>query len=193
MSQTGWERLKSSIARLLKEYHQHHPLRLGMPREELRNRLGISPAVFPQMLPALAEEGVLVEAGALVRSPDHQVRLTPDQERAAKAYVEALKAEPFSPPTDRPIDARLLVALADQGRVVRVSDTVVLAARAYAEMVERVVGRLRGQGKITVGDVRDMFGTSRKYALALLEHLDQQRITRRVGDERVLLREPESH
>jgi selenocysteine-specific elongation factor len=53
-------------------------------------------------------------------------------------------------------------------------------------MVERVVGHIRERGKITVGEVRDMFRTSRKYALALLEYLDQQHITRRVGDERVL-------
>ncbi|MCI0888410.1 MAG: SelB C-terminal domain-containing protein, partial [Chloroflexi bacterium] len=52
---------------------------------------------------------------------------------------------------------------------------------------KRVTDHLRQHGKVTVAEVRDMFGTSRKYALAVLEHLDEEHVTRRVGDERVLL------
>jgi selenocysteine-specific elongation factor len=63
---------------------------------------------------------------------------------------------------------------------------VAFAAGAYNQMVERITEHLRAQGKITVAEVRDLFGNSRKYALALMEHLDQQRVTRRIGDERVL-------
>ena len=58
------------------------------------------------------------------------------------------------------------------------------------EMRERILAHLREHGAITVEDVRDAFGTSRKYALPLLEHLDQQHITGRQGDQRVLLRDP---
>jgi selenocysteine-specific elongation factor len=71
---------------------------------------------------------------------------------------------------------------------VKAAEGVVFSARAYGEMAERIVAHLKERGKITVADVRDMFGTSRKYALPLMEHLDQQHITRRVGDERVLVR-----
>jgi selenocysteine-specific elongation factor len=63
---------------------------------------------------------------------------------------------------------------------------VVFTAAAYRQMEERVVAHLRAEGSITVAEVRDLFGTSRKYALALVEYLDQSRITRRVGDVRVL-------
>jgi selenocysteine-specific elongation factor len=63
---------------------------------------------------------------------------------------------------------------------------VVLLPETYADMVARVTEHLRGKGKITVAEVRDLFQTSRKYALALMEHLDTAGVTRRVGDERVL-------
>ena len=56
----------------------------------------------------------------------------------------------------------------------------------YKRQVERVIARLRREGRITVAQVRDMFATSRKYALALMEHLDKRKVTERVGDERVL-------
>jgi selenocysteine-specific elongation factor len=76
--------------------------------------------------------------------------------------------------------------LIEQRSVVQVSNNVVFAASAYDEMARCVIEHLKSRGKITVAEVRDMFRTSRKYALSLLEHLDEQRITRRVGDERVL-------
>ena len=68
----------------------------------------------------------------------------------------------------------------------KVSDAVVFDAAAYDEMVARITDYINDKGEIAVGDVRDLFGASRKYALALLDHLDKSRITRRVGDARVL-------
>ena len=61
---------------------------------------------------------------------------------------------------------------------------------AYDQMLERTVAELTARGKLTVAEFRDLFDTSRKYALAFLEHLDERRVTRRVGDERVLGRGP---
>ena len=81
--------------------------------------------------------------------------------------------------------------LTERGSVVRINESLVFTTSAYWEMVGRIVDHLKTNGTITVGDVRDTFGTSRKYALPLLEYLDQQHITRRNGDERVLLRAPD--
>ena len=62
----------------------------------------------------------------------------------------------------------------------------VFAAEAFQEMTDKVKAHLQAQGSITVADARTMFDSSRKYVLPFLEYLDQQQITRRVGDERVL-------
>ena len=84
------------------------------------------------------------------------------------------------------IEPELMEYLVGQRQLVRLADNVVFAAPAYDEMVERIVSHIRSHGKITVAEVRDLFGTSRKYAMAIMEHLDEQKVTRRVGDERVL-------
>ena len=71
----------------------------------------------------------------------------------------------------------------------KINDSIVFAAPAFQEMRDRIVDHIRAQGdqgSITVAETRTMFNTSRKYVLPLLEYLDQQQITRRVGDERVL-------
>ena len=76
--------------------------------------------------------------------------------------------------------------IAEEGSVVKVSESVVFSASAYGDMVDKIAAHINEKGQVTVADVRDLFGTSRKYALALMDYLDQQRITRRVGDVRVL-------
>jgi selenocysteine-specific elongation factor len=74
----------------------------------------------------------------------------------------------------------------EQGRLVRLSDDVVFLAETYEQMRDRIVAFLHEHPTITVAQVRDLFGASRKYALALVNYLDEKRITRRIGDERVL-------
>ena len=100
-------------------------------------------------------------------------------------FVRSLGRNPYSPPGDLVPEPDLLSLLIEQGRVVKVSDSVVFATSAYNDMVERVTAEMKARGKITLAEVRDLFQTSRKYAQAFLEHLDQRKITRRVGDERV--------
>jgi selenocysteine-specific elongation factor len=185
-SSQGWSVLKSKILAALQTYHHQHPLRRGAPNQEVRSRLGLTQPVYLRVLARLTEEGYLVEEGQHLRLPGHQVSLTPAMERQALVYLQALEKEPYAPPTDYTIDPELLGALIDQGKVVKVNESVVFAASAYQEMTDKIIARLKGQGTITVAEARSMFDTSRKYVLPLLEYLDQQRITRRVGDERVL-------
>ena len=84
------------------------------------------------------------------------------------------------------MDPELLRYLETEGTIVRVADGVHFAPEVHAQLVEKVVEALRSEGEITLAQVRDLLGTSRKYAQAFLEDLDQRRVTRRVGDARVL-------
>ncbi len=182
----GWASLAGEARAFLDSYHSRFPLRKGAPKEELRSRLRMTPEVFSGALLRLQEDGVVVEDGPMVRLPEHTRQLSSDQQREVEGYLRLLERDPYSPPRESPLDAEVLGLLVDEGQVVRVSETVVFGPSAYEEMVERVSTYITERGEITVGDVRDMLRTSRKYAMALLVHLDQQRITRRVGDARVL-------
>ena len=185
-SAQGWDILKGKVRIALQTYHNRHPLRRGAPTQEIRSRTGLSQGIYLKALARLVEEGCLAEEGQQVRLPDHQVTLTPELERQATAYLQSLEQDPYSPPTERHPDPELLGVLIDEGKVVKVNESVIFAASAYRELTEKIVAHLEAKGSITVADARTMFDTSRKYILPLLEHLDQQRITRRVGDERVL-------
>ena len=185
-SVSAWESEKGKAREVLQSYHRQYRLRRGIPREELRSRLGLSQQAFPGTLARLGAEGALEQNGAWVRLPEHQAAPSEAEQRQMEGYLKALESDPYSPPTDRTLDPELLAVLVEEGRVVKVSDSVVFAEWAYRVMVDKIVAHTREHGKITVADGRDLFSTSRKYILPLLEYLDQQHVTRRTGDERVL-------
>lgn len=184
VSGTVWRRTEDIARRTLDAYHSQHPLRSGMSKEELRTRLRLQSRAAGEALDLLLKNGAIVESGPTVRLPEHQVVLTALQEAQAKEILAGIEKDPYSPPALE-AEPDIVSVLVDQRRVVRVAEGIVFSHRAYEEMVDRIREHLKQQGKVTVGEVRDMFGTSRKYALALMEYLDQQHVTRRVGDERV--------
>jgi selenocysteine-specific elongation factor len=185
MTTNGWKRLAEKAAAIVQDYHQRFPARSGMPRAELSSRLQLG-TYSSAILQRLLDEGTIAEAGAAVRRPAHQARLTQAQQAKVNSFLQSLAKKPFAPPGDLALEPDLLNLLVEQRQVVKASDDVVFSASAYSEMVKRVTSHLKTNGRVTLAEVRDMFDTSRKYALALLEHLDRAKITRRVGDERVL-------
>ena len=184
-SAEGFTALTERMQGALADYHRQFPLRRGMPREELRSRLRLDSRSFDQMVALWARRGDVKEAADSVSHPEHEPRPDAAQQERAQKLLAALRAQPFSPPAPEDEDD-LLTYLEDRGDIVWVDEGIVFAAEAYGEMVERVVAHLKERQTVTLAQVRDLLGTSRKYAQALLERMDQQRVTRRVGDERVL-------
>ncbi len=184
-TRAGWERLFKQAGAALKAYHQKFPARTGMPRMELVNKLKLG-TLSSDILARLSSQDVLCEEGAAVRLPGHQVRLTPVQQSRLDAFQKALEQNAYAPSSELVPEPELLNLLVARGEVVKVSDSVVFSTGAYEHMVARITGHIKANGKITLAEVRDMFGTSRKYAQGILEYLDSKKITRRVGDERVL-------
>ncbi len=185
-SKDGWVSVGIRTKKALYSYHNQFPLRRGAPKEELRSRLEMTQMVFNLALPLLEKEAILVEQGALVKLPDHKPALTDSQTTEASTYLALLVEGCYSPSTERAPDAELLNFLVDEHKVIKLNDNVVYAVDVYSDMVVRVSEFIGINGQITVADVRDLFNTSRKYAIALLDHMDQRRITRRIGDARVL-------
>jgi selenocysteine-specific elongation factor len=182
---SGWRRLAERAVAALADYHKKYPARPGMPKVELSTRLKLGDFIV-MALDNLVKQGILVVEGVYLRLPSHRVQLTTAQQARMDAFLKSLAATPYSPPSELIPEPDLLNMLIEQGRVVRVSDNVVFAASVYREMVAKITARIKEKGRITLGEVRDMFTTSRKYAQALLEYLDREKVTRRVGDDRVL-------
>jgi len=182
---SSYEAVRARMAEAITAFLKEHPLRSGMAKEELRSRLGVTSRIFTMLLDAGLAAGDLLDKGVSVATAGWRPDLTPAQRVKADAYIATLRAEPYSPPTDVAVDSELLAFLADEGVVVEAGD-VVFDAAAYREMVAKATGLLERQRTVTLAQVRDLLGTSRRYVQALLERMDEDRITVRRGDERVL-------
>jgi len=186
----GWRALTAKIGDALDEFHRQNPLRAGLSREELKSRLGLAPRLFDQVIERAAAEHVVAASEDLLRRPDFAVKFSPELQRQVDALLGQFAKAPYAPPSAQEAEAAIgadaLNALVTQDKLVRLSEAVILSPNAFAAMRDWVIETIRARGQITAGEVRDQFGTSRKYAIALLEYLDDKRVTKRVGDARVL-------
>jgi len=192
VSSAGWQRLTDQVATVLGNYHRGFPLRRGLPKEELRTRLGADPRLFVRELETLKAQGLAAEDGPFVRLASHSVQFSAAQERQIAQLVEVLREAGVSPP-DRPeleaelgVSPEVLDALLAQGRLVEVAAGLLYERDTLAEIVARIRADIEQQGPRTVAQIRDLLDASRKYTLALVNYTDEHKITRRVGDLRTL-------
>ncbi|MCL4247606.1 MAG: selenocysteine-specific translation elongation factor [Anaerolineae bacterium] len=178
--------LHNAMLRELDTFHREYPLRLGMAREALRSRIGIKQATLNALLGLQTE---IVAQDSLLRLAEHQVTFTATQLSQIERLRATFDSARFTPPSfdeaAQIVGEDVLLALIELGNIVRVQPDVILARVTYDEMVSGTLALIDQHGSVTAAMLRDAFGTSRKYAIGLLEYLDAQAITKRVGDARV--------
>jgi selenocysteine-specific elongation factor len=161
-----------------------------MPKEELKSRLNVSPRLFSSLIRNLIRVESIREVGPLISSPDHEIKFSPHQEQAVSMMQDRFQSSPFSPPSIKDTKAELgedvYNALVELDILVPVSAEVVFRREDYNRMVAELEDLFRSQDTLSAAQVRDHFNTSRRYVLALLEHLDEIGLTIREGDVRRL-------
>jgi len=197
LARESFEALTTRVERTLAATHRRSPLRAGAPREEVRSSLGLPPKRFNALVERLAADGRIAERGSALALPSHVPTLTSAQESAWARARAALGREPLQPPSpaqlesEYGLDRELVAALAERGDLVRIGTEAVFLPDAVARFAETVVTELAQTGTITVARARDLTGSSRKHVLPLLGFLDDRGLTRRSGDDRILVVPPE--
>ena len=182
----GWESTNMKIMETLTGFHSEFPLREGIQREDLRIQVSLDIGPFNRVVSELSKSNLLVENGSVITSVNHEVVLDDKSKLESADFINKLSVSPFSPPTNSVLHEDVVNYLTNRGEVVNVGQGIVFLASAFDEMLLYVKFTIEDKGEVTVGDVRTKFDTSRKYVLAFMEYLDQQQITRRVGDSRIL-------
>jgi len=186
-----------SLVRTLHDFHASNPLVGGMSKEELRTRLEVGPEVFAGLAQVLSNSEKIELSGEQVRLPGRGVVMK-DEETAAKQKIEqafasaglkvpALKEVLASLPVDRTRAQKIVTLLLRDRVLIKLSDDLVFHRDALDALRRRVAGYKQTSSKIDVARFKDLLGVTRKYAIPLLEYLDRERVTRRVGDERIIL------
>ncbi|HUG34118.1 MAG TPA: selenocysteine-specific translation elongation factor [Anaerolineales bacterium] len=188
----AWTSLCKTILRHVEEYHTSFPLRRGIPREELKSRVKASARVFNAAVRYMMTNGSIADRGGFVAKAGHEVKFNGQEQARVDALLRKFAQNPFSPPggkeCESDLGAEVLHALIELGELIAVSADVIFRKTDYDSMKRTIQQTLEQNGTITLAEVRDLFSTSRKYAQALLEHLDATGFTVRDGDFRKLRR-----
>jgi selenocysteine-specific elongation factor len=197
LSSDALQKTRDKLIAALEAFHKANPLVGGISKEELREKLGLHQPVMEAMLAQLTRDKKAEVAGEQVRLSGRGVELK-DEEAKAKAQIEkafadaGLKVPLMKEVLDKlPVDkarAQKLVTLLLRDRVlIKLADDLVFHQTALEGLRQLMATQKAKTQKIDVATFKDLLGVTRKYAIPLLEYLDQQRITRRVGDERIIL------
>ena len=192
--------LKTRIVAVLAEHHRAQPLAEGVPREELRDQLfGRGHAdVFARALDDLVTEKKIVVRDRVALAT-HRVELSQEETRARTAIEQAFRQAGLKPPDAGTIAAEAGVSAAVADRVLKLLqrqkvlvrlDTLLFHDEALKRLKAEVAALKTAAGtgaRIDVATFKERFGVTRKFAIPLLEYLDRERLTRRVGDSRVIL------
>ncbi|MFC1526793.1 SelB C-terminal domain-containing protein, partial [Candidatus Latescibacterota bacterium] len=202
----AWQYLTVRLEAELGSFHREHPEALGMSREDLRRAVSraLPAGLFDAVLARLEQEGHLLVEGAVVRTPGHEIELGPQQAVLAARLEEALKGAGLESPITRaslaelgrggaeagtpdagPVSA-VLTALTNLGAVLVLEGDLLLHRDDFGRLRQSLVAHLESRGEITVSQFRELIGSNRRYALALLNRFDGEGLTERRGDVRVL-------
>jgi selenocysteine-specific elongation factor len=195
-----YTQLARRVGELVADYHRDYPLREGYPREELRSRLfpGIGSRVFQGFLQKLADDGAVALLPQVVTSVGFTGEPPAAVNSALTALEDVYREARFQPPRWEDAFAQLNIAPASAveylnyliraGMLVKLSEEQLIHRDALRDAQNIIVRALQEKAEISLGEVRDLLNTSRKHALPLLEYLDAKRVTRRMGDTRVLMK-----
>ncbi len=193
-------RAKECSLEILKDYHENNRMSPGMARAEFRSRLGEKLRLednkaLDEIIAMMTEEKVVKEASGRVSSFEFGVKRSPEAEKLRNRILGRYRQSVYEMPTvdeileterDKVNARHLIDSLVDEGELVRLDARYCIDSGAYDKALSMIKEHITDNGKITLAEFRDMIGTSRKYAMAILDHTDRERITAKEGDYRIL-------
>jgi selenocysteine-specific elongation factor len=193
-----WQRLRDELVRVLGDFHRAHPLLAGMEMEAVREKLHaeITPRLFRAFVEQLVEAGSVTRDANLLRHPNHRIQLRDEERRLLERITALLGNNPLTPPDVKQIEqetgvprsglTEVIKILERERSIVRIAPDLYFLRTSVDRVRDDLYKHLSDKGSITPTAFRDLFGTSRKYTIPLLEYFDREGLTVRVGDMRRL-------
>ncbi len=193
-----YQELKTILLSKLKEYHLKYPLKIGILKEGLRSKLPseVDPKIFAQLLSDFTSSGEIIAEKEKVRLSSHIPALREEQRDIEKRMADIYQKQGLQPLLFKEVVAKLAIEeeetralldlLVSEGRVIRVKEGLYFHKDSLNQLKEEIISFLKKNQEITVAQFKELTKTSRKYTIPLLEYFDQNKITLRVGEKRVL-------
>lgn len=186
------------IEKFLSKFHKENPLKAGVSKEEIKSKIfgkNIKQKTYDEILELLIERNIINLKAGLISLYGFQIVYSKDQQKMKDKIIEEFSKEKYTTPKYEDLAAKekdkkafkmVYDSLLDSGVLFKVNEECTFLGESYEEAKESVVKFIKENGSISAAQARDLFNTSRKYAVALLENFDSIKLTKRVEDSRVL-------
>ena len=200
LAESVFQDITKKLLSRVEAFHKENPLVAGIAREDLRAVVGrrVRTEAFRTALEELAKQGIVTLQGELVKEAGTEITLTPEEVRARTQIEQAFATAGLAVPSVKEVLGQLAIESRHAEKILQILLREKVLVRVSPELIfhRDALGRLpvllqnykksRGE-RIGVPTFKELTGITRKYAIPLLEYLDRQRLTRRMGDERVIL------
>jgi selenocysteine-specific elongation factor len=192
------EEKTSEIKNMLSKFHAENSLKLGISKEEIKNRVfgkSIKRKIYDDILALLLERKVINMHSSLVALEDFSIKYTKEQNVIKENIIKKFENSKFSPPKYGELESEqkdsknfkmVFQSLLDAGDIIKVSEDCFFLKKDYNKIKELVAEFVKNNGSMTLAELRDKLDTSRKYAMTIMEHFDSVKFTKRLEDKRVL-------
>jgi selenocysteine-specific elongation factor len=197
LSPAAFEEAASRLIEAVRKFHDANPLVAGMSKEELRDRTELGPEVFARVLAGAIEDKKLEISGELARLPGRGIVMKDEEAESKKIIETAFESAGLTVPSLREVLAGLRVDKTRAQKIVtlllrdktllKISEELVFHKTALVDLRRKLTALKATTATIDVAQFKELTGVSRKYAIPLLEYLDRERVTKRVGNDRVIL------
>jgi selenocysteine-specific elongation factor len=188
-----WQKQIDESLTLLSRKHSLSPWAKGLPQAELQNQLGLPREASSKLISSLIKSARIVRDGDIISLSTHKPQLSPDQESIASSIIELFERDQSNPPTKREVEIQIpgseevVQFMCEQNMLIELPGGVLFEYKHYNVVKNEIINFLRSNSTISIQQVRELFGFSRKYVLPLLSELDEEGVIQRRGDERVLV------
>jgi selenocysteine-specific elongation factor len=187
-----WERLLNQILERVKKEHTDKPFTYGLKTSDLSSKLQFKEKLISEGVEYLLSERKLVQKENFLALPEHRPQLAEKQSPLAQKILKKFEENRFSPPTkgelleENPDYQKILIYLLQQGKLVELKEGILYTKEDFEEITQKIKEFISSKGPSTVSQIREYLNITRKYAVPILEKLDELEVTRREGDKRVL-------
>lgn len=200
---TYYDFLENNIRNELIKYHKNYPLRVGMPKEEIKSKYfpNIKPKLAESIINIMIDKKIIKQTLENVSIKEFEVKFNSFQLEIRKNIEDMFFSNSFNPPKKEEIIGGLTYdvkdinqvfeALVEMGIIIKINDEIYFHNEVYKKIQKLIINYIENNGSITVAQGRDLLKTSRKIMIALMEYMDKNKITKRIGNERILFNKKE--
>ena len=187
-----WKEIAQRIQNELQTEHRQHSYKLGLTLAELASRLKIEEKFSQELINFLLKAKQIAQRGAFLSLSDFNPQLSSSQRKVEQIIWDKFNSSPLTPPTKEELLKQnsefetVLYFLLQQNQLIELTEGILFKTAEFEKIKSKVIDLMQQKGKVTVGEVKEHLATTRKYAVPILEKLDQLEITKRVGDYRIL-------